>query len=249
MEKWLELLTPSAAALSLLLAIALLVQAIRHGRSVRRLENRLAEREGAAARVSLDRLAQLQRRAGTSTGLLEPRRESPRLPPLGTLAAVMGVLAVVLGTGWYLFLRDDDGAEAGPAATATATRTTTTPKPQPPSANNEVPAAPEPLEQAKSAYTILVLNGSGVSRAAANLVPRVTQEGWNTAPPDNASTTDEKTSFVMYLSGKENVADHLANDLGIKKKLPADGVTIAQDIQDVDAIVIVGLDLATSSSP
>jgi hypothetical protein len=53
----------------------------------------------------------------------------------------------------------------------------------------------------------------------------------------------------MYLAGKETVADHLANDLGIKRKLPADGVDLGQDIQDVDAIVIVGLDLATSSSP
>ena len=107
MQKWLDLLTPSAAALSLLLAIALVIQAIRHGRSVRRLESRLADREGAAARVSLDRLTQLQRRAGTSTGHQEDKqRDSPRLPPVGNIAAIVAVLAVVAGTGWYLFVRD-----------------------------------------------------------------------------------------------------------------------------------------------
>lgn len=251
-EKWLDLLTPSAAALSLLLAIALVIQAIRHGRSVRRLESRLAEREGAAARVSLDRLTQLQRRAGTSTGLPESKRDSPRLPPLGNLAAVVAVLAVVAGTGWYLFIRDGDSRQSGPAVTKTGNTTVTTQtttKPRPPSSNNQVPAIAPTLDQPKSAYTILVLNGSGQTGAAASLVPVVQQFGWNTATPGNASTSDEKVSFVMYVPGKEPVADNLAIDLDIKKRLPLDGVTITQDTADVDAIVIIGLDLATKRSP
>ncbi len=252
MQKWLDLLTPSAAALSLLLAIALVIQAIRHGRSVRRLESRLAEREGAAARVSLDRLTQLQRRAGTSTGLLEGKRDSPRLPPLGNIAAIVGVLAVVVGTGWYLFIRDGDSGTAGSGATksgSTSVTSATTTKPQPPSSNNVVPTTPPALDQPKSAYTILVLNGSGKAGAAANLVPVVQQSGWNTATPGNASTFDEKVSFVMYLPGKEAVADNLAIDLGITRKQPLDGVTITQDTADVDAIVIIGIDLATKRSP
>ena len=250
MEKWLDLLTPSAAALSLLVAIALVIQAIRHGRSVRRLESRLAEREGAAARVSLDRLSQLQRRAGTSTGLLEPRRQS-RNRPIGSIAAVVAVIAVVAGTGWYLFLRDGDSRDAGPVTTTrtTGTSTTTVTKPQSPSSNNVVPTTAPALDQPRSAYTILVLNGSGVPRAAANLVPLVRQDGWATAPPDNASTQDAKTSFVMYMEGKEAVADNVAIDLGITRKQPTDGVEIAQDTSDVDAIVIIGLDLANRRSP
>lgn len=253
MQKWLDLLTPSAAALSLLLAIALVIQAIRHGRSVRRLESRLAEREGAAARVSLDRLTQLQRRAGTSTGLLEGKqRDSPRLPPLGNITAVIAVLAVVVGTGWYLFIRDGRSSTASPATTKTGSTTvspTTTSKPQPPSTSGVVPTTPPVLDQPKSAYTVLVLNGSGVTGAAANLVPVVDQRGWNTATPGNATTQTEKTSFVVYLPGKEAVADNLAIDLGITKKVPQDGVEIPADAADVDAVVIVGLDLATKRSP
>ncbi len=250
MEKWLDLLTPSAAALSLLLAIALVIQAIRHGRSVRRLETRLAEREGAAARVSLDRLTQLQRRAGTSTGLLDPKRPA-RTRPVGQVVAVAAVVAVMAGTGWYLFMRDGDSGQAGPTTTTrtTGTSTTAATKPLSPSANTEVPTTPPTLAQPKSAYTILVLNGSGVPRAAANLVPLVQQNGWNAAPPDNASTQDEKTSFVMYLAGKEAIADNIAIDLDITRKQPADGVEITQDITDVDAVVIIGVDLATRRSP
>jgi hypothetical protein len=250
-QKWLDLLTPSAAALSLLLAIALVIQAIRHGRSVRRLESRLADREGAAARVSLDRLTQLQRRSGTSTGHQEGKqRDSPRLPPVGNIAAVVAVLAVVVGTGWYLFIRDGGSGTAATTTTGSgAVSTATTAKPQPPGASGVVPSTPPPLGQSKSAYTVLVLNGSGVTGAAANLVPVVDQFGWHTAAPGNASTQTQKASFVVFLPGKEAVADNLAIDLNITKKVPQDGVAIPAGATDVDAIVIVGLDLATKRSP
>jgi len=220
---------------------------------VRRLESRLAEREGAAARVSLDRLTQLQRRSRTSTGLQEGKqRDSPRLPPLGNIAAVVTVLVVVVGTGWYLFIRDGGSGTAAntTAKTGSATApTTSTINPQPPSASGVVPTTPPVLDQSKSAYTVLVLNGSGVTGAAAHLVPVVDQFGWHTSPPGNASTQTQKTSFVVYLPGKEAVADNLAIDLNITKKVPQDGVDVPADATDVDAIVIVGLDLATKRSP
>jgi LytR cell envelope-related transcriptional attenuator len=249
LEKWLDLLTPSAAALALLLAIALIVQTVRHGRSVRRLESRLAEREGAAARVSLDRLTQLQRRAGTSTGMNESTRDSPRLPPLGNIAAVLAVLALVGGTSWYLFVRDGDSGTAQSTTTGRTVPSKTTTNPKSPSSNTQVPATAPDLEQPKSAYTILVLNGSGVAGAAANTLPIVESKGWNTTKPDNASSSTEATSFVMYLADKEAIADNLAIDLNITKKLPVDGVTITQDISAVDAIVVVGKDLAGTFSP
>jgi hypothetical protein len=53
----------------------------------------------------------------------------------------------------------------------------------------------------------------------------------------------------MYLPDKQDVADNVANDLGIKRRVPLDGVSVTQSTQDVDAIVIVGLDLARRSSP
>jgi hypothetical protein len=250
-EKWLDLLTPSAAALSLLLVIALVVQAIRHGRAVRRLESRLADREGAAARVSLDRLAQLQRRVSTSSSATASGREGPRLPGLGNVAAVTVVLALVAGTAWYLFIRDDSSNSAAPSADQTTVVSATAP-PQTigSTPNDKVPAKPEPLPQPKSAYTILVLNGSGVTGAAARIVnPEVQRFGWATAEPGNAPTSDEQTSYVMFLPGKETVADNVAKDLEITTRVPLDGPGLNRDTSDVDAIVIIGKDLATRLSP
>lgn len=251
MEKWLDLLTPSAAALSLLLVIALVVQAIRHGRAVRRLESRLADREGAAARVSLDRLAQLQRRASTSSTVSTPRREGPRLPGLGNLAAVAVVLVLVAGTTWYLFIRDGGSDSAAqPTDTPTVVTSTAPPETVGTTPDDKVPVNPEPLPQPKSAYTILVLNGSGVTGAAARIVnPEVQRFGWTTAQPGNAPTSDEPTAYVMYLPGKEAVADNVAKDLAITTRVPLDGPGLGVDTADVDAIVIIGKDLAERLSP
>ncbi len=250
MEKWLDLLTPSAAALSLLLVLAIVVQAIRHGRALRRLESRLAEREGAAARVSLDRLVQLQRRAGTSTRLDASRREGPRLPRVGNVAAVVVVLALVGGTAWYVFARDDGSGSATQSPTATSPGTNSTPRLSTTAQDATVPANPAPLPQPKSAYTILVANGSGVDGAAARIVlPVVRDAGWSTADPVNAPTSDEETAFVMYLPGKEAVADNVAKDLGITTRVPQDGYPLTSDLADVDAIVIIGKDLATRLAP
>jgi hypothetical protein len=249
-QKWLDLLTPSAAALSLLLVIALVIQAIRQGRAVRRLESRLAEREGAAARVSLDRLEQLQRRASTSTeAAAAPTGDGGRRRVI--IAAVVA-LALVATIGWFVFGRDGGSSDAT-AKTPTTTRTTSTPTktpPQPIDTSNTVPENPATLPQDKGAYTVLVLNGTTVPRAAGTVfVPAVQRFGYNTAPAGDATSKDVKKSFVMFLPGREDVADNVAHDLGIKTKLPLDGVAVPQDTSGVDAIVVLGTDLATGRTP
>jgi hypothetical protein len=232
------------------LVLALLVQAIRHGRAVRRLEKRLAEEEGAAARVSLDRLQQLQRRSSIASSAVETVERAPRGPSnIPAIAAVATVVALVAGTAWYVFFRDTDGADSAAPETTQSVRSTPTQAPQP-AGPQEIPANPEPLPNSKAAYTILVLNGTTIVGAAGSRVaPRVTEAGWNTAQPDNATSRDVKESFVVYLPGKEAVADNVGKDLGIRKKSPPDGVGLDQDTADVDAIVIVGEDLANRFAP
>ncbi len=253
-EKWLDLLTPSAAALALLLVLALLVQAIRHGRAVRRLEARLAEEEGAAARVSLDRLQQLQRRATTSSTVTSEARgpRAPRGPSrLPAIAAVATVLGLVGLTSWYVFVKDDGGDSAAPTqSTETATSTPTPAKP-PAASPQEIPATPEPLPSSKAAYTILALNGSGINRAAGDRVnPAIQQLGWQTTGPKNApGLSDLAVSFVIYIDGKEIIADNIGKDLGIKKKEPLSGFKLDADTSNVDAIVVVGKDLAERFAP
>lgn len=152
-DKWLDLLTPSAAALAIVFAVALVIQSIRHGRALRRLEGRMAEREGAGARVSLDRLRELQQRRTPSipaeipdpgTAVTEaaiaddvdgaadrddveperPVRTGTRGPRWQPIVAAVAVLAVVAGTVSYLFLRGDDGSAANePTSTLVQTGT------------------------------------------------------------------------------------------------------------------------------
>ncbi len=240
MQKWIDLLAPSAAAIAILIAIALAIQAIAQGRAIKRLEERLADQDGAAARVSLDRIRSLQRRTTTGAG-------GPGLRP-GPVAAVVAVAAVLAGTGWYVFLRDDSAKTATTPTTGTTgqTKTLTDVKSVRTTANPN----PTPLTPSKGAFTILVQNGTFVpGAAAAGVVPALTQAGYHTSQPTNATRQDFKVSEVVYLPGKENVADNVAKDLGITKLSPIDGIEINQSTTDIDAIVIVGQDLANKYRP
>lgn len=236
MQKWLDLLTPSAAAVAILVALALVVVALRQGRAIRRLEERVADTDGAAARISLDRLQSLGRRAGETT----------RVNPATAAAVLIG--AGVLGSaGWYFFMRDE------PAKSASKTTTTTsnpdaTPLKQVRTAPNP---DPKPLVPNKAAFKILVLNGSGVDGAAGGAVtPVVASMGYATAPADNATQRDLQQSVVVELPGKGNVADNVAKDLGITKLMGQDGVVpAAYDLTGIDAIVVVGKDLAAKYRP
>lgn len=243
MQKWIDLLAPSAAAVAILIAIALAIQAIAQGRAIKRLEERIADQDGAAARVSLDRIRALQRRtsAGGGGGGAGVR--------LGPLAAVIAIAAVLAGTGWYVFLRGDstEGAKT-PTTTGTTGQTKTLPNAQ--EVRTTANPNPTPLTPSRGAFTILVQNGTFVpGAAAAGVVPALTQAGYNTAQPTNATRQDFKVSEVVYLPGKENVADNVAKDLGISKLSPLDGIEINQSTSDIDAVVIVGEDLANKYRP
>lgn len=258
MQKWTDLLTPSAAALAILFAIALTIQSIRHGRAVKRLESRVAEREGAGARVPLDRLRELQKRGRSAAGEPEPatgvgapprpgrRRSGPNLAPV---AAIVAVAAVVAGTTWYLFFRGDNGSEAGGStitstSTANAGGTTADQNPVPPKEIRTTPSeTPKALPGGKGAYTVMVQNGSGVNGVAANVSPIVAGFGYATTAPGNATTQDVKQSFVVYVDPtKFDVADNVAKDLGISKIEPPDGVDLGAGTDGVDAVVVVGND-------
>ena len=66
--EWLDLVVPSAAILALFGVVALVVVAIRQGRAIRRLEERLARSGEAADEAPLQRIAELQARQRSSPG-------------------------------------------------------------------------------------------------------------------------------------------------------------------------------------
>ena len=239
--EWLRLLAPSAAVLALFLGIGLLVQSIRHGRAIRRLERRMADGEGAASRASLERIAALQARPGVSTGAAPsgPSRVRPILLGLGALVLV----ALVVGGGWWFLGRggDADGATPQAADTPAATGTTTTPPPDGTSVPTELP----PLQD-KAQFEVAVFNASGVSRAAADKVlPTVEAEGYTGGLVDDApdGTSDLQDSVVMYTEGNRRLGFQLAQDLGVERAIPLEGITEEQ-AGGADAVVLIGLDLA-----
>jgi hypothetical protein len=236
---WLDLVGPSAAILALFVVVGLAVQAIRQGRAIRRLEQRLIDSGNAAAEASLKRIAQLQARPSLSQGVLRPPR---RLPPRATaIGAAALVLVLALGGVWFLFLRGDDNGSA-------SARTNPPPgvRPEPPVDPSVVPANPPEVSN-KLAITVSVWNASGVTGAAMGTVgPRVQEAGYTIGDIDNAPNgeTDRPESAVFYRRGMRIAAYNVARDLGLTKNVhPPDGFTTEQ-LGEADVVVMVGRDLA-----
>ena len=247
--EWLDLVVPSAAIFAVFGVVALLVVAIRQGRAIRRLEQRLAERGEASVEAPLQRIAELQARQAVSSG-------TPNLSHQLRTAGVIGLVALALvaavGGVWYLFVRDDGGSASAdtPAETAdnTATSGTTANPPKPVDQTlvpDEVPAVAD-----KSIYTVAVFNATGVPGAAGEVTaPKLEAEGWSVPLVANEpdGVTDRQESVVMWSKGKRKVAWNVADVLGIKRAPPVDGYTPDQ-YGNADVVVLVGLDLATGGN-
>ena len=242
---WLDLVVPSAAILALFGVVALVVVAIIQGRTIRRLEERLAEQGDAAVEAPLQRIAELQARHAISAGAPSARVQ---LRTAGMVALVALALVAAMGGVWYLFLRGG-GGDAG-AATATSAQTTTasntTVNPPTPVDSTIVPDT-VPVLSDKSIYTVAVFNATGIAGAAGDVVaPKLTLEGWSVPLVDNEPNgeTGRKESVVMWSKGKRKVAWSIAKTLDITRAPPIDGYTPDQ-IGNADVVVLVGLDIAS----
>jgi len=241
--EWLDLVTPTAAILALFGVVALIVVAIRQGRAIRRLEERLSKVGESAVEAPLQRIAELQARHQVSEGAPSVQRQL-------RLGAVIGVTALVLvaaiGGVWYLFVRDDGGsAQADSSTPAATTEAGTAANPPKPVDETLVPEEVAPLDD-PGAYSLAVFNASGVSGAAGDVVaPLLENEGYSVPlvanPPDGA--TGRRESVVMWSRGNKKVAQNVAKVLGIKRAPPIDGYTPEQ-VGNADAVVLVGLDIA-----
>lgn len=239
---WLDLVTPSAAILALFGVVGLIVVAIRRGRAIRRLEDRIARMGGAADEAPLQRIAELQARQRVSEG-------TPGMQRQLRTGAVVGVVALVLvlaiGGVWYLFVRDGGSAANADGSTPRTAQTGNSGNPQRPGDSTLVPADVPPLAN-HGQYRVAVFNASGVSGIAGNIVaPRLQNEGYQVPlvanPPDGA--TGRRESVVMWSRGKKLVAENVAKALGIKRAPPIDGYT-PQQVGNADVVVLVGLDIA-----
>jgi LytR cell envelope-related transcriptional attenuator len=251
---WLDLVTPSAAILGLFAAVGLIIVAIRQGRAIRRLEERLARQGDAATPAPLQRIAELQARQKVSSGTPSLERQ---LRMVGAIVVAVLVIVLAIGGIWYLFVRGDgnSGATAQGSTAGTTSTTGTAPTPPDPVNSTVVPASVPSLAD-PSQYTVAVFNASGITGLARSVVAPVLQnEGYQvptslvTNPPDGA--TGRAQSVVMWTKGNRRVAWNVAKLLGIKRAPPLDGYTPAQ-VGNAAAVVLVGRDLApgaTSTTP
>ena len=240
--EWLDLVVPTVAILAAFAAIGLVITAIRQGRAIRRLEERLARTGDAAVDAPLQRIADLQARHATSSG------RSPDIQRQLRMGAVVGVSVLILvaaaGGIWYLFMRDDGGSASAETGQPAATQQTQTAPAAPPPDQAAVPDAVPQVD--KSSHTVAVFNASGIDGVAGDIVaPALENEGYQVPlvanPPDG--DTDRQKSVVMYAQGQRKAAQNVAKDLGITRAPPLDGYTDDQ-VGDADVIVLVGLDIA-----
>ena len=75
---------------------------------------------------------------------------------------------------------------------------------------------------------VLVLNGNGVSGAAAGAAQRLEVEGYRVGGASNAQRHDYAQSMVMYVPGWIKEARRLARDTGVRIVAPIDGMRPSQ---------------------
>jgi hypothetical protein len=87
--------------------------------------------------------------------------------------------------------------------------------------------------------SVTILNGNGVSGAAATEASRVRAHGYKTGVVGNAPRGSYGHSVVMYRAGRIREGRRLARDLGISIVSPLDGLRKA-DLHGAKLAVVVG---------
>lgn len=106
-----------------------------------------------------------------------------------------------------------------------------------PSNDNGQPREKPLLQRGKT--SVIVLNGNGLSGAAATAAEGVRAKNYLIAGTGNAPRTDFTRSVVMYRPGFEGEARRLARDIGVRRVAPLDGIR-RRDLQGAHIALIIG---------
>jgi hypothetical protein len=93
------------------------------------------------------------------------------------------------------------------------------------------------LSRARTA--VLILNGNGVSGAAAAAAEHVQRIGYRVGSVGNATRSDYASSLVMYRRGRQGEGERLARDLHVPLVAPLDGMRAA-DLHGAHLVLILG---------
>ena len=91
----------------------------------------------------------------------------------------------------------------------------------------------------RSRTAVVILNGNGVSGAAAAAAERVGRIGYRIGSVGNASRSDYPSSLVMYRRGRQGEAERLARDLHVPLVAPLDGMRAA-DLHGAHVVLVLG---------
>ncbi len=243
---WLNLLTPSAAIIAIFLAVALVVQSIRHGRQIRRIEQQINSAGIASYDPTLDRLKELSGLSERPDAVGRTRTERGRRPLI--IAGIVLAAIIVAGIIWALFggggSSSRSSASTGAArtqtsATHTTTRTATTAASL---CANVAPVA------SPAAVTVSVYNASGVAGAARNIVaPKITGVGYTLGTVGNApGAAVSAASSIQYVTKTDiPAACSIATALGVAPtRITALTVVTPQQAGTSRVVVVVGKDIA-----
>jgi hypothetical protein len=86
---------------------------------------------------------------------------------------------------------------------------------------------------------VLVLNGNGVTGAAAAGAARLRADGYRIAAATDAQRHDYAQSMVMFVPGWAKEARHLARTAGVRLVTPVDGLGRAQ-LHGAKVILLLG---------
>jgi hypothetical protein len=239
MSDWMLITASMVMFISLFGAVGLAIIAWRRQAVVRRLEVREKDGLGLSSPVASDRVQALAARDGVSQGGVPVPGASGNRAVIGVIIAVVVLLLAGGAAGWWFGIRDSGDA----TVVAVTVRPANGPLGTDPDA--VVPEDP-PAIQDRAAYTVAVLNASGVAGAASTTVaPKVETAGYRLGEVGDANDEDLQASVVMWREGKQAIAQNVAKDLGIGSAPPLDGVAV-DAIGDADVVVVVGKDAAAS---
>jgi hypothetical protein len=91
-----------------------------------------------------------------------------------------------------------------------------------------VPKVPQHPLRPRGRVRVLVLNGNGVSGAAASAAQRLEVEGYKVGGTTNAPRHDYARSMVMFVPGWLKEARRLSRDTGVRLVAPIDGLRRSQ---------------------
>jgi LytR cell envelope-related transcriptional attenuator len=143
----------------------------------------------------------------------------PSASPWRAATVVVGVVALVelvallVVAGVRLAPSRHAVAKTAPAPKAAATKPAV-----------RVPLAPTHPLRPRRKVRVLILNGNGVSGAAADAAQRLEVEGYRIGGAANARRHDYAKSMVMFAPGWAKEARRLARDAGVPLVTPLDGV-------------------------